>query len=61
MAWLDRLNGDPLPWLLESDSSNPAIRYYALTQLAGHPADDPEVREARRAVMATGPVPVMLA
>ena len=61
MAWLDRLSADPLPWLLESDPSNPAIRFFALTQLAGHPEDDPEVREARRAVMATGPVPAMLA
>ena len=54
------LNGDPLPWLLEEDQGNPGVRYFALTELLGKPAGDPEVISARRQVMATGPVPAIL-
>lgn len=53
-------SANPLPWLLEPDPTNPAIRYFALTDLLGRPADDPEVQEARAAIMATGPVPAIL-
>lgn len=49
-----------LPWLLEEDLANPGPRYFALRELLGAPADDPEVRAARQAVMETGPVPVIL-
>ncbi len=49
-----------LPWLLEPDTENPGVRYFALTDLLGRPEDDPEVQEARRAVMSTGPVPAIL-
>jgi hypothetical protein len=49
-----------LPWLLEHDPANPGVRYFALTDLLHKPPDDPEVTEARRAVMSTGPVPVIL-
>jgi hypothetical protein len=45
MEWLDRSNGDPLPWLLELD--NPSGRYWTLLDLLDRPADDPGVREAR--------------
>ena len=49
-----------LPWLLEPDPANPAIRYFALTDLLGRAAADPEVRETKAAIMATGPVPAIL-
>ncbi|EQD74255.1 nitrogenase subunit NifH (ATPase)-like protein, partial [mine drainage metagenome] len=40
---------DPvLNWLLEE--SQPSVRYYALTELVGRKADDPEVRSARTAI-----------
>jgi hypothetical protein len=60
MMWLQRLNGDPLPWLLEPDPANPGVRYFALRELLGRPEDDPEVRQARAAIMTTGPVPAIL-
>lgn len=47
-------------WLLESDPINPGVRYFALTDLLGRAADDPEVILARQAVMTTGPVPQIL-
>lgn len=49
-----------LPWLLEDDPANPGVRPFALQELLGKPADDPEVIGARRAVMSTGPVPAIL-
>jgi hypothetical protein len=59
--WRRVLNDDPLPWLLEPDPANPGVRYFALTELLDRPADDPEVVEARHAVMSSGPVPAILA
>ncbi|NMB88094.1 MAG: nitrogen fixation protein NifH, partial [Chloroflexi bacterium] len=56
-----QLNDDPLPWLLEPDTANPGVRYFALRDLLGRPPEDPELRQAQAAVMATGPVPDMLA
>jgi hypothetical protein len=50
-----------LDWLLEKDSENPGVRYFALADLRDQPADDPEVLAARRAVMEQGPVPTVLA
>lgn len=49
-----------LPWLLEQDDDNPGPRYFALKDLLGKPDHDPEVKEAQQAVMASGPVPVIL-
>lgn len=60
-SWKDLLHSDPLPWLLEADISQPAVRYFALRELLDRPEADPEVGEARKAVMATGPVPAILA
>ena len=54
------LKKDPLPWLLEPDMENPGVRYFALRDLLGRPEDDPDVREARSAIMAQGPVPRIL-
>lgn len=44
MSWLERLNSDPLPWLLEPDPANPGVRYFALRDLLDRPETDPEVR-----------------
>ncbi len=48
-------------WLLEQDPDNPSIRYWALRDLLDQPEDDPQVRRARKAIMARGPVPRILA
>jgi len=60
-SWKDKLNGDPVPWLLENDRSQPAIRYYALRDILGRDENDKEVKAAKAAIMASGPVPVILA
>jgi len=49
-----------LDWLLEEDADNPGVRWFALTDLLDH-ADPAQVADARRAVMASGPVPAILA
>jgi len=59
--WMAPVNGEPLPWLLAHDAQNPGVRYFALQELLGHPADDTQVMEARAAVMSSGPVPAILA
>jgi len=56
----DRLNADPIPWLLEPDKVSPGVRYFALRDLLGRPPTDPEVASAQAAVMRTGPVPTIL-
>jgi hypothetical protein len=61
MDWQDKLNGDSLTWLLEADSANPGIRYFALRDLLDRPAQDAEVVAARAAIMTSGPVPAILA
>jgi len=58
--WLGRLNGDPMPWLLDDDADNPGVQYFALKELLDRPLDDAEVVEARKTVMSTGPVPIIL-
>jgi len=47
-SWQKRLNGDPLPWLL--DPENPSVRYWVLVDILDRPADDSEVQEARAAI-----------
>lgn len=61
MNWMRQVHGDPVSWLLEPDADNPGVRYFALRDLLDQPPDAPEVVAARAEVMATGPVPVMLA
>lgn len=56
--WQDKLNGDPIPWLLEPD--NPSVRYLTLTGLLGGPPRGRQAREAQWAVMETGVVPRIL-
>jgi hypothetical protein len=60
-GWKDKLKGDPVTWLLESDETRPAIRYYALRDILGRDENDKEVKAAKAAIMASGPVPVILA
>lgn len=59
--WLASLNADSLPWLLEPDPVNPGVRYFALRDLLDRPAGDAEIVAAQEAVMASGPVPAILA
>jgi hypothetical protein len=58
-GWLDLLDADPRPWLLEE--SGPAVRAAALVRLLGRRPDDPEVAEARARAMATDPIKGILA
>jgi hypothetical protein len=60
MTWKTLLKDDPIPWLLGSDPANPGVRYFALRGLLDRPEGAPEVREARAAIMTTGPVPAIL-
>jgi len=59
--WKDKLNGDSVPWLLEADNTQPAIRYYTLRDILGRDENDKEVKAAKAAIMASGPAPVILA
>lgn len=60
MSWQRRLNGDSLTWLVEPDSDNPSIRYFALRELLDRPDDDPDVVHAKSQIMTSGPVPTIL-
>jgi hypothetical protein len=60
VSWKDKLNGDPVPWLLENNRSQPAIRYYTLRDILGRDENDKEVKAAKAAIMLSGPVPVIL-
>ena len=57
--WKSIVKGDPTEWLLEKD--NPSVRYLTLINIRGISSDDPEVREAKAAIMETGVVPKILA
>ncbi|MFC1920540.1 nitrogen fixation protein NifH [Chloroflexota bacterium] len=60
-SWKGKLNGDPVSWLLEPDETQPAIRYYTLRDILGHDENDKGVISAKADIMASGPVPVILA
>ena len=60
-SWKDKLNKDPIPWLLEPDASQPAVRYYTLRDILDLDESYTEVNTAKPAIMASGPVPVILA
>ena len=60
-GWKEKLNGNPIPWLLETDETQPAIRYYALRDILGRDENDKEVIAAKTDIMVHGPVPVILA
>ena len=59
MSWLEPLNGNPLPWLLEA--GDPDVHYCTLRDLFDRPPDDPELAAARRAAHVSGPIPAILA
>jgi hypothetical protein len=59
--WKENLKGNPIPWLLEADETQPAIRYYALRDILGRDENNKEVKAAKASIMASGPVPVILA
>lgn len=59
--WREKLKGNPIPWLLEADATQPAVRYYTLRDILGRDEDDKEVKAAKAAIMISGPVPVILA
>ncbi|MBU6349650.1 MAG: nitrogen fixation protein NifH [Chloroflexi bacterium] len=58
MSWQDQLKADPLPWLL--DTNAPGVRYLALRDLLGLPANDPQLAAARCAAHRTGPIAAVL-
>jgi hypothetical protein len=58
-SWRSALNGDPLPWLLETET--PAVRHLTLRWLLDEPEDAPGVRRARAAAMRTDPIAATLA
>lgn len=53
------LRQEILDWLLEE--SNPSVRYLTLINLLGRKEEEPQVRQARAAIMQTGVVPEILA
>ena len=58
MTWQSQLNADPLPWLLEGD--DPGVRYLALRDLVGLPADDSQLLTAQKAAHTDGPISIIL-
>jgi len=60
-SWKDKINGDPVPWLLENDRSQPGVRYFTLRDILGRDENNKEVKAAKAAIMVSGPVPVILA
>jgi hypothetical protein len=59
MFWQTQLKGDSVSWLLEKD--DPGVRYLALRDLLELPADDRELRTARKAAHQQGPIATILA
>jgi hypothetical protein len=56
--WQSQLRGDPLPWLLETES--PGARYLALRDVVGLTKNDRELRKARKAAHRQGPIAAIL-
>jgi hypothetical protein len=59
MSWQTQLIGDSVSWLVEK--GDPGVRYLALRDLIDLPADDRELRTARRAAHKEGPIASILA
>ena len=57
--WQSKINGDPLPWLLEAE--NPSVRYFALRDLLDRGKNDRDVLAAKAAIMQSAPVKKILA
>jgi hypothetical protein len=60
-TWREKLVGNPLPWLLEKDAEQPGVRYFTLRDILGYAEEDREVRQAKKAIWQSGPVPKILA
>jgi hypothetical protein len=58
MSWKDQLRSDSLPWLLESE--DPGVRYLALCDLLDLPAEDRELKSARKSAHKEGPIAEVL-
>lgn len=54
----DLIDQKTIDWLLEKD--NPSVRYYTLRDLLKKPVSDPEIPEAKHAIMTTGIIPAIL-
>lgn len=59
-SWKTLLKKDPIPWLLESDKEQPAIRYFTLRDIIGCQENSKEFQEAKKAIMLQGPVAAIL-
>ncbi len=59
MTWTDQLNRDSLSWLLEA--ADPGVRYLALRDLQGLPANHPELLAAQKTAHENGPTAAILA
>jgi hypothetical protein len=57
--WQSKVNGDPLPWLLEVE--NPSVRYFALRELLDRGKNDRDVLAAKAGIMQSAPVKKILA
>jgi hypothetical protein len=51
---------DIVEWLLEEDDKHPGVRYFTLVDLLDRPTGDPDVVDARQALMRQGQVPAIL-
>ena len=56
--WKSLLKQDQTKWLLEDD--NPSVRYFTLIDLLEQNEDDAEVNKAKKQIMKTGIVPLIL-
>ncbi len=54
MSWMDRLNGNPLPWLLETEEVG--ARYLVMKELLDLPENDPDYLVARENAHQRGPI-----
>ena len=52
MYYQSLLKADPTDWLLEE--SEPSVRYFTLRDILGRPEDDPQVAQARQAILLRG-------
>jgi hypothetical protein len=58
MSWREAVRTDPTDWLLEP--SDPSVRFWALKDIEGREASDPEVEESQDELMGSGPVKAIL-
>jgi hypothetical protein len=54
--WLAHAYSEPRPGLLENVPSKPRVACFGLLKVLDSSADDPEVQDARRALLSSGPV-----